>query len=95
MTREQAIALYESRFWETLSFRERAEFQLNNDLLCMPFDVFHEATEKALGRSVWTHEFADRLSLVSEFYGDKKPPTFEDIMGMIPEEKRLIIGRVL
>jgi hypothetical protein len=95
MTREQAIALYESKFWETLSFQERAEFQLHTDLLCMPFDVFHEAIEKSLGRSVWTHEFADRLALVAEFYGDKKPPTFETIMEMIPEEKRLIIARVL
>ena len=57
MTREQAIELAESKFWESMSFRERATFQLFEEKMCMPFDVFHEAIVKTLGRPVWTHEF--------------------------------------
>ncbi len=30
MTREQAIALGESKFWESMTFRERAEFQMHD-----------------------------------------------------------------
>jgi hypothetical protein len=58
MNKEDAIQLYESKFWEPMSFQERAKFQMFEEKLCMPFDVFHEAVEKTLGRSVFTHEFA-------------------------------------
>lgn len=57
MTRKEAIALHDSKFWETMSFEERAKFQLFEAKLCVPFNVFHEAVEKTLGRSVWIHEF--------------------------------------
>ena len=57
MTKEQAIALAESNFWEGMSHREIAEFQMMEEKLCMPFTVFHEAVEKTLGRPVFTHEF--------------------------------------
>lgn len=58
MTKEEAIKLHDSKFWEPLSFAERAKFQMNEPLLCMPFSVFHEAVEKTVGRPVFTHEFA-------------------------------------
>lgn len=91
MTREQAIALAESKFWEPMSFRERAEFQLHEPLLCMPFDVFHEAVEKALGRPVFTHEFAFMDLLKVELRGDAPAPTFEQIVNLIPADKRVLI----
>ena len=75
MTKEEAIALYESKFWETLSFEERAKFQLFEPLLCMPIDIFHEAIEKTLGRGVYTHEFGLNMEgLKKELLGEKEPP---------------------
>lgn len=53
----EATRLFNSKFWEAMTYRERAEFQLGTALLCMPFSVFHEAVEKSLGRPVYTHEF--------------------------------------
>lgn len=58
LTEEQAIRLAETKFWETMTDHDIAKFQLFEDRLCMPFGVFHRAIEKALGRPVWTHEFA-------------------------------------
>lgn len=58
ITKEQAIKLAESKFWESMSYREIAEFQLNTECLCMPFEIFHEVIEKTLDRPVGTHEFA-------------------------------------
>jgi hypothetical protein len=55
--KENAIELYESKWWEGLSHREIAGVQLFVTELCCPFDVFHEAVEKSLGRPVFTHEF--------------------------------------
>lgn len=49
MTREEAIAFYDSEQWKTMSLEDVAN---------VPFSLFHEATEKLLGRSVWSHEFA-------------------------------------
>ena len=92
MSEEEAKKLYDEEFWKPLSHRERATFQLYSKRLCMPFDVFHEAVEKALGRSVWTHEFALNYSgLIKELNGEAEPPSFQEIVELIPEEKRIIL----
>jgi len=91
MTKQEAIALYDSGFWKGMDFKARAEFQLYEDKLCMPFDVFHEAVEKALGRSVWTHEFATSDALRAELRGDRRAPTMEEIIDLIPADKRICL----
>ena len=93
ITREQAIALHDTRFWEGMSARDIATFQLHEDKLCMPFDVFHLALEEALGRPVWTHELGmNRDGIMRELAGDAEPPSMEDIINLIPEEKRIIVS---
>ena len=52
MTEAEAITLADSKFWETMTMRERAVFQMFESRLCMPFSVFHEAMEATLGRPV-------------------------------------------
>lgn len=92
MTKEEAIQLSESNFWEGMTFEERAKFQLFEPLLCMPFDVFHEAVEKALGRPVWTHEFGFNVEgLRKELLKEAQAPTMADIINMIPADKRVIV----
>lgn len=91
LTKEQAIAFGENKCYENMTYRQIAEFQMEQDRLCMPFDVFHEAIEKTLGRPVFTHEFAFREELRKELYGEKEPPTFEEICALIPKEKLIII----
>jgi len=91
MTKEEAGILYESKFWEKMDFLSRAKFQLFEERLCMPFAIFHEAVEKSLGRSVWTHEFAYPESLRRELIGDKDAPTMDEIINLIPEEKRIVV----
>jgi len=93
LTKEQAIAFAENKLYEGMTARQIAEFQLSQDLLCMPFEVFHKAMEEALGRPVFTHEFAFADSLRKELFGTKPSPTFEEIINLIPEEKRVIIYR--
>ena len=91
MTEKQAIALAESGFYKTMSHKEIAMFQMFEPLLCMPFDVFHEALEKTLGRPVYTHEFAlNAEGIKKELLGKKAPPTLEEIINLIPEDKRII-----
>jgi hypothetical protein len=93
LTKEQAIEFAESGAWKEMSLKHRAEFQMLQDKLCMPFDVFHEAVEKTLGRPVYTHEFGlNRDGLMAELFEGKKPPTLQEIIEMIPAEKRIIIS---
>ena len=92
MTKEQAIALRESNFWQGMSDREIAEFQMIESESCMPFHVFHEALEKTLGRPVSTHELrlnADGIG--DELFKGKQPPTLEEVINMIPIEKRIVV----
>ena len=91
LTEEQAIAFCENKCYEGMSYRQIAEFQMEQDRLCMPFDVFHKAIEKTFGRPVFTHEFAFREELRKELYGEKEPPTFEEICAWIPKEKLILI----
>lgn len=91
LTKEQAIAFYENKLYEGMTHRQIAEFQLEQRRLCVPFDLFHEAMEEALGRPVYTHEFAFCDELRKELYGEKPAPTLEEIINLIPEGKRMII----
>jgi len=96
MTRDEAIKLSETKFWETMSYKDRAMFQMFEPRLCMPFEVFHEALEKTLGRPVFTHELGSKgvEGIKKELLGEKSSPTFEDILNLIPEDKRIIVAIV-
>lgn len=91
--KEKAIELYDSNWWEGLSHRDIAEFQLFTAELCCPFDVFQEAVEKSLGRPLFTHEFGLNYGgICKEFLGEKEPPTMNEILHMIPQEKLIIVA---
>ena len=92
LTKEQAISFYENKLYENMSYRQIAEFQIEQDRLCMPFDIFHEAMEKTLGRPVFTHEFGlNREGLKKELSGEKELSTLEDVISLIPKEKLILI----
>lgn len=92
VTKEQAIAIAESNIWKEWNSEQTVRFQLFQKRLCMDFSHFHGCVEDVLGRSVFTHEFADRDNLVLEYLGEKEIPTFNDIMNSISVEKRLLIN---
>ncbi|MEE9446190.1 MAG: hypothetical protein V3V19_11065 [Cocleimonas sp.] len=92
ISKEQALELFKSEFWKTLSAKEIAEFQLFTRRLCMPFVVFHKAIEKALDRPVWMHEFGSNIKgIKKEFLGEIDPPSLQKIIELIPKDKRIII----
>lgn len=91
LTKQEAIAFYNNKGWEGWTSRQIAEFQMEQDLLCVPIGVFHKAIQEALGRPVFTHEFAFRDRLSAELYGEAPHPTFEEIVSLIPKEKRILI----
>ena len=90
--RDKAIELAESHWWELCDDREIAEFQLFTAELCMPFDRFHQALEAALGRPVWTHELGMNYDgICQEFLGERAAPSMDEIMNLIPAEKRIVL----
>lgn len=66
MTREQAVEFAETKQYLFMDDQEIAIFQINQDRLCMPFNVFQGAVAKTLNRPVFTHEFAERDKLKAE-----------------------------
>ncbi len=93
LNRKQALDIYNSKVWEKWADEEIVKFQLYQDRLGVPFDRFHAALEKMLGRSVWTHELSSSNinNIRMEFEGIKQKPTFEEIMGLIPKEKLIMV----
>ncbi len=90
LTKEQAIAFYNSEVWKDMSDLQIVEMQLFQSKLAVPFDVLQQAVEKVFDRPVYTHEFANKENLQREFLGDKEPPTFEEIFALIPEGKQIL-----
>ena len=91
-SKEQAIKFYNSEVWKDMSDKDLVKFQLFQDRLCMPFEVFHATMSKILKRDIYTHEFGlNRDGLTKEYLGEKEPPTFEEIMNLIPVEKIILI----
>jgi hypothetical protein len=93
LTLEQALVLGATGFWRDMTPRQIAEFQLYTSLLCMPFSVFHQAVEETLGRPVFIHEFGSIGTevLKRELRGEKAAPSFDEILALIPTDKRLTI----
>jgi hypothetical protein len=89
--RETAIGLAKTGWWHERSDYDIALFQLNTEELALPFFDFHGAVEAALGRPVFTHEFANPELLRSELLGSRRPPTMREIIALIPEDKRIIV----
>lgn len=90
LTKEEAIKIYKSEAWKAWTHSEIFNFQIRQEKLCVPFDIFHKATEYVLGRDVYTHEFAHPESLINEsLFGNK--PTIQEIIDMLPKDK-VIIG---
>lgn len=90
MTRDEAIALAESKWWVGKTAAEIFCFQINEQKLCMNFGDFHKATESALGRPVFTHEFANPLRLMQEFSTNKRA-TLTDILAELPADKTIVV----
>ena len=94
LTKKQAINLYDSGWWIGLSAHDIVMFQLFEEKvrICMPFKEFHKAMEEVLKRPIYTHEFGLNIKgLRKEFLGDIPMPTFQDIINLIPKEKRILI----
>lgn len=92
LSEEQAKSLYDSGLWKAWTADQVVKFQLFQDRLCVEFSHFHKCITEVLGRSVFTHEFAYRDELIKEYLGEKTAPSFDEILNLIPAEKRIIIG---
>lgn len=93
ITEEQAIKLGESKFWENMTPVEIAKFQMEVELSCVPFEIFMSSLSKALGRPVYVHElaFGNWKNVKAELWGEKAAPSLDEIIGLVPEEQRILL----
>lgn len=90
--KENAITLFNSGWWKTKTPQEIVRFQLFTNELAMPFSDFHGAMEACLNRGVFTHEFGVNYDgLAREFLGESPAPSLEEILNLIPADKRVIL----
>ena len=92
VTPEQAIDFYNSGEWNWWSDRQRAEFQMRVERLCMPFSIFHASISRVLNRSVYTHEFGLNWDgLMAELFDGAESPSIVEILDMLPKDKPLMV----
>lgn len=60
----------------------------------VPFELIHGRIEQLAGRPVWTHEMgtSNFESLATQCRWENRPATMAEIVELIPEEKRIILG---
>jgi hypothetical protein len=92
VTREQAIAIAETRWWETAGPKEIVDRQLYESKLIMDFGAYHQALESVLGRPVFTHEMAWVERLRAEYEGRKEPPDPNEVIAELMAD---LDGRVI
>jgi len=93
LTEKQAIMFAKSNIWKKWNNEQIVRFQLFQRKLCMDFSRFHQALEKVLNRSVYTHELGLNYDgIIKEYLGINPEPTLDEIINLIPKEKRLIIN---
>lgn len=91
LSEQEAIEMFESGIWRGWTDEQIVRFQLFQDRLCVDFSCFHKAISNVLNRPVYSHEFAFIDEIKKEYLGVKDAPTFDEIMNLIPEEKRIIV----
>ena len=83
LTKEEAIAMASSGVWKDWTHKQRAEFQMLQQCLCMDFDAFHESLEETLGRPVWTPELGLSYEKIkAEVFNGAPSPSFEEILNL-------------
>ena len=94
LTYSEAIAMTSSEERNNWTDRELVAFQLYHDRCCVPFDSFHAALERVLGRPVYLHELAGetgRNNIIAEFLGNRTAPSLDDIISLLPAEKVIVL----
>lgn len=94
-TEEQATAIYESGVWKEWTDEQIIRFQLFQQLVCVSSLSFTKAIESIFGYLVATTTFVFHKGMVIEYMRKTEhdePPTFEEIVGYLPEELRKQIG---
>jgi hypothetical protein len=92
LTKNEAVRLFESKFWEGMEAYDIALFQSFQERLCMPYGIYHAAVEESLGRPVMVHEYKPCPAIQEELLGLRPAPSLADILNLIPEEKRVVIN---
>jgi hypothetical protein len=90
--KEKAIALANSEWWVGMDPKQIAKIGMFTQELCLPFTILHENLEKALGRPVFTHELGLNFDgICQELLGERDAPSLQEIMELIPADKRVIV----
>ena len=88
---EKAKAKYKEAWWESDDLKVLFLGQIQEKILLMDFSKFHKATEQALERPVWTHEFAEPEKLLGEYNKERPKATMVDVLDKIERYEKPII----
>ena len=88
---EEAKAKYKEAWWDSDDPKVLFLGQIQEPILLIDFDKFHKAAEQALGRPVWTHEFAESEELLDEFYKERPKATMKDVFDKLARYEKPVI----
>ncbi len=75
---------------EKMTGAQRAAEMEKRRILEIPVPLAHKRIEELVGRSVLTHEISLNWDGLVEEARSRKAPSMTDVIGLIPEDKRII-----
>ena len=84
-------AIKEAKPAHHMSGEERAHEMTTREKLEVPFELIHKRIEDLVGRPVFTHEMGLNWAGLIEEARTREHSTFEEVIELIPEEKRVIV----
>lgn len=83
LTKEQVRTIKEGKLYEKMSARQCAAFQMEQEIVFLPFPILHASIDFVLGRSVTINEFGDMEKLRKEVLDKQPSPTFEQALAIM------------
>jgi hypothetical protein len=90
MEQYEALAIFKSNVWTKWTDEQIFLFQVREPKLCVKFSAFHKATEKMLGRPVWTHEFTNAKRLYEEYVSKVSGDVLVDALSRTPTTDEIL-----
>ncbi len=66
LTIEEALQFHDSNKWMAMTSPELALFQMQQERLCVPFNVFTDAVNRTVGRTASIKEYEEYYTLLAE-----------------------------
>lgn len=85
LSSDEAKELAITEWWKHSNPISISTFQLTQEFLCCPFELYKESLSRVLDRTVFQYELAKPDLLIAEIKGNKETPSLFDLLDLFAQ----------